>query len=489
MNNDIEILSNCISVAENFFGINFLNKSDYNTIGKKFMEVQRAEKRIPPIVKLYRQTLIDLKRNSTNKKEINLASSTIQFVQLISVIDSCDLEEPFFNKLITLFKVPEYDKFNSARHELLVYCKYKKSKYTIFSIPEGETKTPDFKITLPFASLIECKSILPDEKKDSSNITEILEVIKRKLEKLHASGLMQITLKSSNLVEVNNEVSEFIVSSIGKNITQSIEGVFCDIHFTQVSIINSIQDFVIAYPIKKQDIGIAEFRKSGPGFKIIGINISPLRLNNYLVPLENHIKKAKKQFTDNNLGILHVQFPEISNLVLTDIIKTHSRIIYKHLLNKKISALVLEFPCISQTNNGKSNVYPNISLPYLNSEIDCSSILEANPYWVNSLQIIDSREEIKCVFIEFDINTESKTAVAFFATKNNSIQAKIILILNNLFIETRDLNSLSFTEFRIDQSIIKQTNKLAYNFGTEKAAINGKIIEGKITSHNNIYKK
>ena len=489
MNNDYEILLKCILVAENLFGVDFLNKLDFDTIGKNLMGVQKAKKITPPIVKLYRQACTDLNKNKSNTKEMHLAWSTIQFVQLISAFDSCDLEKFFLNKLITLLIAPEYDKFNSARHELFVYCKYTKSNYSIFSIPEGETKTPDFKINLPFTGFVECKSILPEEKKDSSNITDILEEIKRKLEKLQVSGLMQITLKSSNLVEVNNEVSEFIECSLGKNTTQSIEGTYCNIHFTKVPIIDSIQNFVVDFPKKEHDIGIAEFRKSDSGFKIIGINISPLRLNNYLVPLENQIKKAKKQFSDKNLGILHVQFPEISNLELINIIKLHSRIIYKHLLNNKVAALVLEFPFIKQTNNGNSKVYPNISIPYINSEIDCIPILEANPYWMNGLQIIDTDEEAKCVFIEFEINVESNSAIAFFTTKNNSIQAKIILIHNELFIETRSLNSLSFTEFKIEDSIINQTNKLAYNFGTEKVAINGNIFEGKIISHNNVYKK
>jgi hypothetical protein len=487
LNKDFEILTKCISLAENLFGIDFLNKSNFDTIGKKHMEVQKAEKITPRLVKLYRQACIDLNKNSSIKKESRLTWYTIQFVQIISAIDSCDLEEHFINKLIALFKIPEYEKFNSARHELLVYCNYKKSEHSIFSLPEGETKTPDFKITSPFTGFVECKSILPENEKDSSKIEVFQEDIKRKLDKVHLYGFMQITLKSSNLVEVNNEVSEFIKLFLGKNHSQMVEGIYCNIHFTHMPKIKSVQDFVFNFPKKEDDIGSVEFKKIESGFNITGINITPLRPNNYLTPLENQIKKAKKQFSFNNSGILHIQFPEISSLVLINIIKLHSSTIYKHLLNNKIAALVLEFPYIKQTNNGISNVYPNISLPYLNSEIDCLPILEANPYWVNNLEIIESNEEIKCVFIEFDIDVKSKTALAFFTAKNLSIQAKIILIHNQLFIETRTLNSLTIAEFFLDESIINNTYKLAYNIGTEKVAINGKIIEGKITSHNTVH--
>jgi hypothetical protein len=486
MNTDFEILSMCISLAEKLFGIDFPNKTDFDTIGKKTMGVKKAEKITPRLVKLYRQACIDRNKNRSIKKESRLTLYTVQFVQIISAIDSCDLEEHFLNKLIALFKIPEYEKFNSARHELLVYCNYKKSEHSIFSLPEGVTKTPDFKITSPFTRFVECKSVLPKNEKNSLKIEVFQESIKRNLDKLNVYGFMRITLKSSNLVEANNEFSEFIKLFLGKNDSQMVEGVYCNIHFTHIPKIKSVQDFVFNFPKKEDDIGSVEFKKVESGFNIIGVNITPFLSDNYLTPIKNQIKKAKKQFSVNNFGILHIQFPEISFLVLINIIKLHSRTIYKHLLNNKIAVLVLEFPYIEQTNNGISNVYPNISLPYLNSKIGCLPILEANPYWVNNLEIIESNEEIKCVFIEFDIDVKGKTALAFFTTKNLSIQAKIILIHTLLFIETRTLNSLTIVEFILDASIINNTNKLAYNIGAKKIAINGKIIEGKITKHNSI---
>ena len=481
---DLEILKNCISLADTIFGINFLRKNDFDTIGKNFMEVQKAKKITPHIVKLYRHAKIDLTKNETTTKELFFSWYSIQFVQIISAIDLCHIEEIFLDKLVTLFKSPEYDKFNSARHELLVYCKYKKSKFVISSLQEGKTKTPDFKITDPIPALIECKSILPEEKKDSSNITEIQEEIKRRLEKKKVSGFLQIEIKSTDLVSSKIVISNFIDVHVNENKTLSADGEHCRILYTPLPIIKTIKDFALDFQKKEQDIGLVEFQKSELGFRIIGINISPLRSNDYIVPLENQIKKAKKQFSDDSIGFLHVQFPEISSPILIDIIKTHSRLFYKHLLTNKVSALVVEFQFIKQTNNGRSKVYPNVSIPYLNPEFDCSLLLKANPYWINGLRIIDADEEAKSVFIEFDINVDSKTAVAFFSTKKYSIQSKIILINNNLLIETKEIKSLSLAEFKIDNGIVKNTNKLAYNFGAEKVVLNGNIIEGEITSHN-----
>lgn len=486
MNNNLILLSEYIALAEEHFGIEFLRDKEFDTVGKSQMQVKRVQKKTPELVNQYRQACTDLKNNANNTQNLKFAWSTIQFAQVLSFIKFCEKNKSFLIKIIELLKKPQYDKYNSARHELFVFGKYKQCQFSIFPIDVGAQKSPDFKITEPISALIECKSIMPEEKKDTVKIKEIVDRTKRRLEIIDTNGLMQIVLKSRDLDQVMNEINKFIEINIEKPGDQETESNICKIRFTKFPIIRHPQNFAIGHPIEKHDIGISEIRISEEGFKFIGINISPLRTHNYLSPLENQIKSAKKQFKLGELGILHVQFPEIPSKTLIDIIKNHSKLIYKHLSSNKISALILEFPYTRSVDKKmKAKVYPSISIPYLNPELDGKRLLETRPYWIDGLEFLDTSDEIKCIFIEFELNSESESSLTFFVSSDGRFQGKIILIKDTLLIETKDLYSLCFAEFRLDENIINQKNKLAYNVWSDTVSLNGGLIKGEITSHNN----
>ena len=85
MNNDLEILLECLKFTEDSFGLKYLENPEYETIGKKKNLTDIIEAKTPKIISLFRKA----KKDFNNNSRISLAS--IEFVQLISTLKHGDI--------------------------------------------------------------------------------------------------------------------------------------------------------------------------------------------------------------------------------------------------------------------------------------------------------------------------------------------------------------------------------------------------------------
>ena len=176
MKKDLDILSECLKFIENKFGLEYLENSEYEVIGKNGKQSERIKAKTPKIISLYKSGKKDLINNSNvTDNNIKISEKTIEFVQLISSLNYGEIEQDFFDDIYLKLKSSEPKDYFGIKCELSVYQRYKMSGLPIKKIPEITTSTPDFEIkTENEVIYIECKSILSESIKLTPRLSSFL---------------------------------------------------------------------------------------------------------------------------------------------------------------------------------------------------------------------------------------------------------------------------------------------------------------------------
>jgi hypothetical protein len=399
-------------------------------------------------------------------------------VQVISTLKYGIIEEIFFKELILLLKSREYNDYNSARHELSVYQKYKRSGYEITKQPEDDSPKPDFIINLESNSLyIECKSIIPEVIKLTPRLSSFRERILAKLKRNNCNGLINIILDSNKPDDYETEVEELINSALKEGQNIILHGKNSMLQFSIIKVSMSNDKLEIIIPTGANNVGGIEMEFIDNNVFAYGINFLPFLPNDYKKALSNQLSKASKQIESNGEGIVHIQFPELRASDFIDLIANHGHRIQHFLNTHPILAIVLEIPNIVISVDGVSHVFPNIEIVYFKSTQSFLNFANDKPYWLEKYQKIDSEPKSECVVLEFEINKSSKSFILYLCDSELKMNIKVYIIDNKILLESIINDQFNVSLGIIPSRLIQENNKLAFNIGqNDNVFINGKKI-------------
>ena len=478
--NDIQVLSECLKYTEELFGLDFLENPDFNSIGKNKVVSQQITSNTPRIVNIYNKAKKDLIKNIDSKEgnQIHLANTTPEFVQLISTLKYGLIEEIFLKELILLLKSSEYNDYNSARQEVSIYQKYKRSGYNISKLSEDTTLKPDFIINSDsYEIYIECKSIIPEVIKLTPRLSSFRENILSKLKKKKISGLINVILDTNRPDEYEPEIEELIDKSLIAGQNSILHGENSKLQFSniEVSLLNNKLNIVI--PTGVSNVGGLELEFVDNNIFAYGINFLPFLPNDYKKALSRQMSKANKQISSNGEGILHIQFPELSSSSFIDLIADHGHRIQDFLKSRSLSAVILEIPSLTNSIDSQSHIYPNIEVVYFKPSQLLLHFTKANPFWLDRYQLIESDSTSRFVVIDFSLNSSSNSFILYLCDSDLTINIKIYIIENRILLESIIDNKCSVMLGNIPHELLQENNKLGFNIRqNDYIYINGKKV-------------
>lgn len=487
MENDLNLLLESINKAEEVFGKSFLNVQIYETNGKHEAEMERISKITPLIVKKFRQAKSDIEKSkSTN--QLRLSRETIEFYQLIQALP-VDKTESFLSRIIDKLKTKDLSLFTSACHELMTHKRYKANEIAIEHIEEGAGKTPDFIAKGKTEFFIECKALLSNEQLETPQIESLCKRIQKALAKKRISGVIEILISSKSV----GRLTELILDEL-ENLLLNPKPYFkvydgFEFKFTPIKIAGRPNTEI---SISKMDFEIGRFEFDLQGQAILGIygvRILPIRTQDYTSSIKNQIKKSKSQFNIKDINVLHIQFPFIKMDSLIDLIEIQTELIFNTIDGSSINALLVEFPYVIDYNEKKSEIHPSVFLPFFNPGIASLELLKENLFWLNNISIVEGKEEMTSVFLEFEVHESNKPFFYGIITNDLRYQLRFHLIKNTLLVQFQESGLIHTSRFELPNTAILVRNKMAFNVGAEKIAINGLFYKGKTTTHNTSYSK
>jgi hypothetical protein len=483
MEKDLNLLIEAINTAENVFGKSFLNDPSFETIGKKETESEKISKKTPPLIKKFRQAKIDIEKSRSIGK-LELSIETIEFYQLVLALPLKDCES-FFSRIIAKLKSKDLPLFTSACHEVLTRKRYKENNITLVHIDEGEQKTPDFLAKGKTRFYVECKALLSKEKLETPEIESLCKRIQKVLARKKISGVVDITISSKSVGSLTKSIlTEFDYTLLNPLPVSKVSDGY-EFKFTPIRIVG--KPIVTEINIQRSEIDLGRFEFDMCGQVVLGVygvRIFPIRTLDYSSSLKNQIKKSKAQFSIENINVLHVQFPFIKMESLIDLIESQSKVLFRSIDGSSINALVVEFPYIIDYVTQTSKLYPGVCLPFLNPKVTTCQLLTKNLYWLNHIRIIENKEEMASVFLEFEVNESIRMIFLGIITNDLRYQLRFYIIKNTLLVQFQVSGLLQNTRFELPNSTILERNKMAFNVGAETIAINGSTYKGKSTSHN-----
>jgi hypothetical protein len=475
MNNDLSILSDCLEFAKNTFGSTYLENSDYDTIGKKENLVNKIKARTPKIISVYKSAKKEFINNS------NISESSVELVQLISILKQGNIEQDFFNKIVSELKSPLPKDYYGIKCELNVYQQYKASGIEIIKIPEDTTRTPDFKIEIDDKFIyVECKSIISE----SVKLTPRLSALIQKLMNLVTNNLaVNIVLKSKKPNIYEPEVEKLVCKAIKNNQEKLFEGDYCSVQLIKPITKNGNDEFVIPNFNPSQNIG--DFSVKIVDGKMIGrcVNFFPFFPNDYKNELANHLKKGNSQIRKLGEGILHVQLPSMKVNELQMLISQHGHRIQDYLNKNSLLAVVLNIPYLIQKNNVKNELVNNINISYFKPSSDLQKLVDKKPYWLKNYKVIELIEKGNVLYFEFEIYSPLNSFVLNIRNSKLDLNIKIFIIGNQILYESIIEESCKVRIIKIPENLIKENNKLALTVvDIESIYINGQKLG--TTTHN-----
>lgn len=469
MNNDLEILLECLKFTEDSFGLKYLENPEYETIGKKKNLTDIIEAKTPKIISLFRKA----KKDFNNNSRISLAS--IEFVQLISTLKHGDIEQYFFDEILSKLKSSEPKDYYGIKCELSVYQHYKTSGIEIKKIPEETTTTPDFKIITDDKLIyIECKSILSESIKHTPRLDSFLQKL---LNKINNNIVINIVLDSKDANKYEPEVEKLFDLAIHNKEEKIYTGKYAKLQLIKPST-NNNSDFVIpnfnpSYSIGTLKAEIINGKLVGSG----GVNFLPFFPNDYKAPLAKHLRKGNSQIEKLGKGILHIQFPPMEVKELIQFIYEHGHRIQYYIIKHSLLSVVINIPYLMEKNGKANQIIPNINIPYFKPSIELQKIASLKPFWLNNYKVIELIEKENVIKCEFSIDTTLNSCILHIRSSNFGVNIKILIINNHLLHECIIEEFCSVKLGTIPKDIIKENNKLAIRIGeVETIYINGKKI-------------
>ncbi len=469
MKKSLEILSECLKFVEDKFGIEYLANSEYETIGKKGNVSDKIKAKTPKIITLYRST----KKNFTNNSGISEAS--MEFVQLISTLKHGNIEQDYFNKIVSELKRPLPKDYYGIKCELNVYQHYKTSGIEIIKIPEETITKPDFKIKIDNKLIyVECKSIISE----SVKLTPRLGALIQKLMKMVTDNLaVNIVLRSKKPDIYEPEVEELVFKAVKSNQEKHYEGDYCSVQLIKPISKNGNDEFVIPNFNPSQNIG--DFRVKDVGGKMIGrcVNFFPFFPNDYKSELARHLRKGNSQIEELGKGILHIQFPPMELTELLKFISEHGHRIQHYVLNHSLLAVVINIPYLMEKNGKSNQVITNLNVPYFKYSTEIQKLSSLNPFWLNNYKVIDVIENNKVLKCDFSISSLLNSFALHIRNSTFNVNIKIFIINNQLLHECIIEKLCSVKLGVIPEGIIKENNQLALKIGeVDTIYINGEKI-------------
>lgn len=484
MKKELKLLFDVIQKAETIFGRSYLNNPIFETIGKKEGESERIKVNTPYIIRLYLSSKTDLNKSQTSN-ETRLSKETLEFYQLIIALPK-DEQDPFLERIKEKLRSKDLSLFTSSYHEALTRNRYLKSKTDIKHIEEGERKTPDFLAEGKTPFYIECKALLSKETLSNPEIEALCKRIQKLLAKKKVNGIIGITLSTKKVSELTQPILHEVDSIILTQKPFSKVADNFDISFFPIKITGEPK--ISEVQIQKNEFELGRFEFDLKGQTVIGISgvrILPLTTHDYSSSLRRQINKSKAQFESEHINVLHVQFPYIKLENLINLIEGQTKIIFDTLEGSSINALIIEFPYAIANQANNSKFVPDLSLPFLNSAVDTQQLLGEEPFWINQMRIVETKENLAAVYLEFEVEPSLKLIFNGIITQDLKYQIRFYLINNTLLIQYHESGLLHSTRIELPASTILAYNKIAFNAGSDSVSINGSIFRGKITSHNN----
>jgi hypothetical protein len=466
MNNDLSILSDCLEFAKNTFGSIYLENSDYDTIGKKENLANKIKAKTPKIISLYKSAKKEFINNS------NISESTIEFVQLISMIKQGNIEQDFFNEIVSELKSPLPKDYYGIKCELSVYQQHKASGIKIIKIPKNTTETPDFKIEIDDKFIyVECKSIISE----SVKLTPRLSALIQKLMNLVKNNLaVNIVLKSKKPNIYEPEVEKLVRNAVKINQEKLYDGDYCSVQLIKPITKNGNDELVIPNFNPSQNIG--DFIVKIIDGKMIGrcVNFFPFFPNDYKNELANHLKKGNSQIRKLGKGILHIQLPSMNVNELQMLISQHGHRIQDFINKNSLLAVVLNIPYLIQKNNVKNELVNNINLSYFKPNSVLQKLVDKKPYWLKNYKLIETIEKGNVIYFEFETYTPLNSFVLNIRNSKLGLNIKVFIIGNQILYESITEESCKVRIIKIPLNLIKESNKLALTVGdVESIYING----------------
>jgi hypothetical protein len=475
MKKDLDILSECLKFIENKFGLEYLENSEYEVIGKNGKQSERIKAKTPKIISLYKSGKKDLINNSNvTDNNIKISEKTIEFVQLISSLNYGEIEQDFFDDIYLKLKSSEPKDYFGIKCELSVYQRYKMSGLPIKKIPEITTSTPDFEIkTENEVIYIECKSILSESIKLTPRLSSFL---KNLLGKINDNIIINIVLDSKDAKKYEPEIREIFELAIETKEEKLYKG-----RYSQLQLINPKistehnTDFIIPNFDPSTNIGSFKgYVKDGKMVSNGGINFLPFFPNEYKQPLSKHLKKANSQIEKLGKGILHIQFPSMKVNELHNLISQHGHRIQDYINKHSLLAVVINVPYLIQKNNIKNELVPDINISYFKASSELRTLLEKKPYWLKNYKLIESIEKGNVIYFEFETYTPLNSFVLNLRNSKLSLNIKIFIIGNRILYESIIEESCKVRIIKIPLNLIKKKNKLTLTVGdVESIYING----------------